>query len=149
MTVFELHQSKRKWLFLGIYKPPCQNDTEFLNRINSILDHYLTTYENIILIGDFNLCVENTHLEATLENYDLDNLINMPTCYQSNDPTCIDLILTNKKDLFKLSDTFETGLCDPHKLISTILKSGGLKGKPKEKYTDHIDNLTPKVLKKI
>ena len=60
LIVFELHQSKRKWLFLGICKPPCQNDIEFLNRINSILDHYLTTYENIILIGDFNLCVENT-----------------------------------------------------------------------------------------
>ena len=74
--------------------------------------------------GDFNLCVENTHLEATLENYDLDNLINMPTCYQSNDPTCIDLILTNKKNLFKLSDTFKAGLFDHHKLISTILKSG-------------------------
>ena len=106
---------------------------EFLNHINSILDHYLTKYENIILIGGSNLCVENTHLEATLENYDLDNLINMPTCYQSNDPTCIDLILTNKKNLFKLSDTFETALSDHHKLISTILKSEGLKGKPKEK----------------
>ena len=57
----------------------------------------------------------------------------MLTCYQSNDPTCLDLILTNIKDLFKLSDTFETGLSDHHKLILTILKSGGLKGKPKEK----------------
>ena len=43
------------------------------------------------------------------------------------------LILTNKKNLFKLSDTFETDLSDHHKLISTILKSGGFKGKPKEK----------------
>ena len=64
--VFEPHQKKRKWLFLGIYKPQCQNDTEFLNRINSILDQYLITYETIILIGDFNSSVENTHLEATL-----------------------------------------------------------------------------------
>ena len=85
----------------------------FLHRINSILDHCLATYENIILIGDFNLCVENRHLEATLENYDLDNQINMPTCYLSNDPTCIDLILTNKKNLFKLSDTFETSFRSP------------------------------------
>ena len=75
LIVFELDQSKRKWIFLGIYKPLCQNDIEFLNRISSTLVHYLTTYENIILIGDFNLCVENIHLEATLENYDLDNLI--------------------------------------------------------------------------
>ena len=57
----------------------------------------------------------------------------MPTCYQSNNPTFIDLILTNKKNLFKLSDTFETGFSDQHKLISTILKSAGFKGKPKVK----------------
>ena len=57
----------------------------------------------------------------------------MPTCYQSNDSTCIDLILTNKKNLLKLSGTFKTGLYDHHKLISTILKSGGFKEKPKEK----------------
>ena len=111
-----------KWFLIG-----------FLNRINPVLDHYLTTYENIILIGNFNLCVENTHLEATLENYDLNNLINKPTCHQSNDPTCINLILTNKKNLFKLSDTFELGLSDHHKFISTLLKSGGFKVKPKEK----------------
>ena len=60
LIVFEIHQSKRKWLFLSIYEPPCQNAIKFLNRINVILDHYLTTYKNIILIGDFNLCVENT-----------------------------------------------------------------------------------------
>ena len=87
LIVFELHQSKRKWLFVGIYKQPCQVDTEFLNRINSILNHSLTTYENIILIGDFNLCVENTHLGTTLENYGQSNLINKPTCYQFINPT--------------------------------------------------------------
>ena len=80
--------------------PQCQNDIEFLNRINSFLDHY---YKNF-LIGDFNLCVENTQLE----HYDLSNLIDKPTCYQYNNPTCIDLILTNKKNLFKLSDTFSS-----------------------------------------
>ena len=102
------------------------------------------------MIRGFNLCGENTHIEATLENYDLNNLINKPTWYQSNNPTCIDLILTNKKNPFKLSDTFETGLSDHHKLISIILKSGGFKGKSKEKKNiDHIGNLTLKVLKEI
>ena len=93
------------------------------------------------------LCFENRQLEATWESYDLNNLINMPTCYQSNNPTCIDIILTSKKNL--LYGTFETGLSDHHKLISTILKPGGFKGKPKEKYIDHIGNLTSKILKKI
>ena len=61
------------------------------------------------------------------------SLIKKPTCYQSNTPSCIDLILTNRKSLFKFSNTFETGLSDHHKLICTILKPGGFKGAPIEK----------------
>ena len=30
LIIFEFHQSKHIWLFLGIYKPPCQDDIEFL-----------------------------------------------------------------------------------------------------------------------
>ena len=63
----------------------------------------------------------------------MNNFINKPTCFQSNTPTCIDLILTNIKNLFKLSITFETGISDHRKLVSTIRKSGSFKGKPKIK----------------
>ena len=127
---FELHQSKRKWLFLGIYKSPSQNDIEFLRIISLILDYYLPTYENFVVIGDFNLLVEKSHLEVIILAYNLSSLIKKPTCYQSHTPSCIDLILTNRKHLFQLSNTFETGLSDHHKLICTILKSGGFKGVP-------------------
>ena len=67
LITFELHQSKRKWLFLGIYKPPSQNDIEFLRRISLILDYYLPTCVNFVVIGDFNLPVENSHLEAIIQ----------------------------------------------------------------------------------
>ena len=63
----------------------------------------------------------------------MNNLINKPTCFQSNKPICIDLILTNNKNLFKLSNTFETGISDHHKLVSTTLKLGSFKGTPKMK----------------
>ena len=63
----------------------------------------------------------------------MSSLFKKPTCYQSHTPSCIDLILTNRKHLFQLSNTFETGLSDHHKLIWTILKSGGFKGAPIEK----------------
>ena len=86
-----------------------------------------------MVIDDFNLPVENSHLEAILQAYDLSNLIKKPTCYQSYTPSCIDLILTNRKHLFQLSNSFETGLFDHHKLIRTIPKSGGFKGAPLEK----------------
>ena len=43
------------------------------------------------------------------------------------------LILTNRRSLSNLSDTFKTGLSDHHKLVCTILKSGGYKGASIEK----------------
>ena len=133
LIAIETHQNKRRWLFIGTYKPPSQSDNAFANRLSLIIDYYSPKYENLILIGDFNLSIENQHLDALIQAYNLNNLINKPTCFQSNTPTCIDLILTNKKDLFKLSNTFETGISDHHKLVSTILKSGSFKGTPKIK----------------
>ena len=64
--------------FFGLHKPICQNNVTFLNRLNSIFDHYLSTNQNIILIRNFNIYFKNTHLEAALENYDLSSLINKP-----------------------------------------------------------------------
>ena len=96
-------------------------------------NYYSPKYENLILIGDFILFIENQHLDALIQVYNLNNLINKPTCFQSNTPTCIDLILNNKKYLFKLSNTFEAGISDYHKLVSTILISGNFKGTPKIK----------------
>ena len=84
-------------------------------------------------MGDFNLSTENQHLDALIQAYNLNNLIKKPTCFQSNKPICIGLILANKENLLKLSNTFETGILDHHKLVSTILKSGSFKGKPKMK----------------
>ena len=125
LITIEIHQNRHRWLFIGIYKTPSQSDNEFTNSL--IIDYYSPKYENLILIRDFNLCTEHQHLDALIQAYDLNNLINKPVCFQSNTPTCIDLILTNKKHLFKLSNTFETGISDHRKLVSTILKSGSFK----------------------
>ena len=31
LIAIEIHQNKRRWLFIGIYKPPSQSDIEFTN----------------------------------------------------------------------------------------------------------------------
>ena len=59
-----------------------------------------------------------------MELLNLNAPINSPTCYQLHLPTCIDHVSTNQKSLFEFSKTFETGLPDHHKLISTTMKSG-------------------------
>ena len=135
ILVLEIYQNNRNWLLLGLYKSSNQNDIKFLNRIAAaILDYYSQKYDNNTVIGDFNIATENTHLQSMMQAYNLNNLINKPTCFQSNNPSQIDLILTNQKSMYTFSNTFETGLSNHHKFVSTISKSGSFKGTPRKGY---------------
>ena len=58
------------------------------------------------------------------DTYNLRNLIMGPTCFKNPlNPSCIDLILTNKPRSFQHSQTIETGLSDHHSMTITVLKS--------------------------
>ena len=59
LIAIEIHRNKRRWHFIGMYKPPSQSDNEFTNRLSLIIDYYSPKYENLILIRDFNLSTEN------------------------------------------------------------------------------------------
>ena len=54
--------------------------------------------------------------------FDLECLIKKRTCFQSSNPTYIDLTSTNKKELFKTTDVTEVGISHYHSLIVTALK---------------------------
>ena len=59
-------------------------------------------------------------------------MIQKPTCYKNpSQPTCIDLILTNRPSYFQHSEVFETNLSDFHLLTVTELKMNFQKQKPK------------------
>ena len=127
-----------KWLCIGLYKPPSQNEKYFLDHLSKTLGLLTCQYDKTILIGDFNLTVENNNLENFMNTFDLECLIKKPTCVRSSNPRCIDLILTNKKELFKNNDVFEVGISDHHSFIVTALKSQLLKGNAKTKlYRDY------------
>ena len=58
-------------------------------------------------------------------------MIKKRTCYKNHEnPTCIDLTLTNTSGYFQHSDVFETGIYDFHSLITTQL----IKSAFKERY---------------
>ena len=94
-----------KWLVIGLYKPPNQKEEYFLKNLGVVLNNYLSKYEHIILLRDFNLTTSNKYLADFTTLFHPESLINTPTCFQSEKPRCIDLILTNKKSLFKNSIT--------------------------------------------
>ena len=60
----ELHQIKRKWLFVETYKPPVVNDLEFTNELITILNHFSSKHENLITIFDLNMSIENDPLNT-------------------------------------------------------------------------------------
>ena len=92
----------------------------------------------LLKIEDFNLTINNKSLENLMIIFNLECLIKKPTCFQSSNPTCIDLILTNKKEFFKNTDVIEVGISDHHSLTVAAWKSLLLKGNAKTKlYQDY------------
>ena len=63
-----------------------------------------------MLIGDFNLTINNKRLQNVMTTFDLECLIKKPTCFQSSNRTCVDLILTSKKEFVKNTDVIEVGI---------------------------------------
>ena len=93
----------------------------------------------MILIGDFNVEINQPSMKSFCDSYTLTSLIKEPTCYKNlQNPSCIDLILTNSPYSFQNSYVVETGLSDFHKMTVTVMKTTYEKLKSKIKnYRDY------------
>ena len=121
---FEINLKNRKWLVFGGYNPDKHHINHFLSNMGPILDFYMAKYDNFLLLGDFNSEMSDTRMIDFCETYNLNNLIDEPTCFKNpQNPSTIDLILTNRPRCFQNSTTIETGLSDFHKLTITVMKS--------------------------
>ena len=122
-----------------MYNPNKNSIPNHLQRLRKSLDFYSAKYENAILIGDSNVSPEESHMETSCEFYGLKNLIKVPTCYQNpQNPSCIDLILTNSPLSFQSSGVIETGLSDFHKMTVTVIGTNFQKLDPKIiRYRDY------------
>ena len=66
---------------------------------------------------------------------DLTNIVYDNTCFKNpENPTCIDLFLTNFLRSFQNTTAVTTGLSDFHKMTVTVLKNNLCKPKPKTVY---------------
>ena len=136
----EINLYKKKWLIGGTYNPCKTMTTNHLNVLSKYIDHHLARYDNIIIMGDFNSKSTQLETQEFCELYNLKNLVKEPTCYKNPDnPSCIDLILTNRKNMFCKTATIETGLSFYENLTVTVMKT--LKRIPKL-YLTEIMNIT-------
>ena len=100
--VIEINISGQKWCIISIYRNEDVNPSTFFSYLSQSLDQIFNIYENIIIMGDINInsldknASKFTHLQDFCDSFDLRNLVKGPTCLQSENPTSIDMILTNK-----------------------------------------------------
>ena len=117
----EINLHNQKWLINCSYNPHKNNIGVHLDSLSKSLDLFSSNFERIILLGDFNVEVDENRMKSFCEIYGLKNLIKQPTCYKNPDkPTCIDLILTNVPRSFQSTCVVETGLSDFHLMTLTV-----------------------------
>ena len=66
--------------------------------------------------------------------------------FSTVNPTCIDLIVINKKSLFRNSNISEVGISDHHSIITTALITQVIKGKKEMQKWECIEIIKPLTL---
>ena len=135
----EINLRKKKWLICGSYNPHRTTIDSHMDSLSKNLALYSSTFENYIVLGDFNAEVDNIAISSFCDAFDLVNLIREPTCYKNSEkPSFIDLMLRNKPHSFQNSGVIETGLSDFHRMIFTVTKMTFQKLKPRiTNYRDY------------
>ena len=119
----ELELRSKNWLINCPYNPNINAIGNHLEALSDFLDFHSSSYNNIIILGDFNVGLEEPHMKTFCESYILQNLIKQPKCYKNpSRPTCIDLILTNVPRSFQSTSVIEAGLSDFHLMTLTVMK---------------------------
>ena len=71
---------------------------------------YSSKYENFIVLGNFNVGMDNSDMSVFCDTCDLKSLIKEQTCYKNpENPCCIDLILTSNPKYLLLLITSTSG----------------------------------------
>ena len=131
---------------MGICRPPNFNNLDtFFKEVSDSLSKASLTYENFIIMGDFNIDINTAgmdfnKLDGFCNLFDLTKLIKTETCCTKNDKSATDLFLTNRPLSFQKTRTNETGISGYHKFISKFFKSHYTRLKPKIIYYSNYRN---------
>ena len=80
--------------------------------------YYCFSFDNILLLADFNMTFSNRNMKDLRDMFELNHLIKDPTYLKSSIPLSIDNFHTNKNTTFFNSATDESDISDHHSLIS-------------------------------
>ena len=101
-----------------------ENIASHVRNVITALAKLCADYENIFLLGDFNFEIKEKIISDCMSTYNLKSLVKQKTSFKNPDnPSCIDLTLTNSPRSFQDSSVFKTGLSDFHKLTTRNLSN--------------------------
>ena len=87
----EFAVSKKKWICFSVYRPPSYNNLVILlEGLTKSVCKALNTYDNIIVMGDFNIdinkdeAIGHDKLDVFCDALNLANLVKSETCYTNN-----------------------------------------------------------------
>ena len=139
---------KSKLLLCGTYHSTHAlygtTDIDFFEQIGLALDVY-SIFDKFLLAGDFNIQEDEGSIQDFMDEFSARNLVKEKTWFKSLDnPSCIDLFITNSSQSFQKTTTISKGLSDFHKMIITVLKTTFPKAKPKvvlyRDYSKFVEN---------
>ena len=121
-----------KWLLCCSYNPHKNNISNHISHLSKSLDSCISHYDHILFLGDFNSQPSENCVNDFCNVYNLSNLVKEPTCFKNpENPSYIDLFLTNRPKRFQSAMKMETGISDFHIIAITVLITFYKKQKPK------------------
>ena len=112
--------------FLNCSSNPHKNSLgSHLDTISKSLDLVFPDCKKMIFLGDFDVTDDKHEIKSFCQNYGNNKkyLIRQPTCYKnSNNPACMDLILTNVPRRFQSTCIVEIGLSGSYLMMLTVMR---------------------------
>ena len=106
----EINLRKVKWLLSCSCNPSKSTITNHLDKLGNFLTTASIKYDKILLIGDLNSEANENSMIEICHVDSFKHLIKSLTCFKNpNNPSCIDLILTNSPQSFHSTSTIDTG----------------------------------------
>ena len=114
-----------KWVICRMYKQPGTPECELIHVMDNLLNSSLKDYSNVILLGDLNINVSkpNHPPKELFQVTGVQNIASAPTCFKNPDnPSIIDLVVTNVAKRLSATTCIDTGLSDFHMMCVLQLK---------------------------
>lgn len=114
---------KEKWFIAVIYKPPKVNDKNFERFFSDLCNKLQRESSHWFVMGDINYDMNSENILGDLcVMYNLSNLVVGPTCFKSQNPSAVDVLLSSEPKRFKCSLNTPCSISDFHNFTCVATK---------------------------